>query len=677
MRLCLTALLALAACAPPKPAKPYPKATPPEGDAAAAPVAPAGAVRYFDRSVDLKPFLAGFPYERWMPSVETGRLFFLETGERYTLKSLDLSGDPPWSLDRAAAISDVDWSQRSLWRVHHPTAGDLLWLHADARNDERMNLWTLNLKTGALAQVTDHDYVYGFGFSGDDKQIAYLPRAGTKAPYRTCLRVMDVAGKSAREVVCDTPALQFTWSTPRFSPDGREVYFNAQTSGDRNRIQLVAVDLTTDKPAPRLVTDPKVARTDAEMLEGWGEGDLGLFIANDDGFRNLYAFPRKGGPARQLTRFSEDLTSAYLIDAGVFGVHRSPMGSTVVLIEPKTGKVLGQQAQRGSAEVLDGHGGRVIWTHEAPDIVFELNATSVTNSDGRGPALRPEWHLTLPDALQDALVQCKAEAVKIPTFDRERATGKPRELHAFVLRPRRPQTDPKRRLALIEAFYGGENRYSTFAHVMCAAGLTVVSPTVRGGDGFGKEFSALNDRDLGGDEIVDLFRVAQWAEKTLGLAPPRIGVFGGSHGGYATMRALTFPPETNDRRESYPLGFGLAHAGFSDIKSFHDQCNIPDWVVLESGDPARPDELARMKDRSPLSHVDRLQSPLLLTHGENDWRVPVGESRAFHERAKALGKPVTYVEFKGQGHHIEGLARLVELYQARFDFLQAVAEKAP
>jgi acetyl esterase/lipase len=54
----------------------------------------------------------------------------------------------------------------------------------------------------------------------------------------------------------------------------------------------------------------------------------------------------------------------------------------------------------------------------------------------------------------------------------------------------------------------------------------------------------------------------------------------------------------------------------------------------------------------------------------------VGESRAFHERAKALGKPVTYVEFPGQGHHIEGLALQKQLYQARFDFLMQVAAPA-
>ena len=673
-------LLALACapsgCAPPTKATPYPSAAPALGD----PAAPAdtGLVRYFDRSVDLGPFLTGFPYERWMPSLETGRLFFFATGDRYTLMSLDLgAASGPLDLGKAVALGDVDWSKRSLWSLHHHAASDTLWLHADARNDEQMNLWTLDLRSGALAQVTQHDYVYGLGFSADDTQVAYLPRSGSKAPFRSCLRVMDVTSKAAREVVCDTPALQFTWSDLRWSPDGGEVYFQAQVDGDRNRVQLVAVDLKAAAPAVRVVTDPKVPRTRASALEGWVDGDGLVFVANDDGFANLHGYSRKTRQVRQLTRFTEDLSSARLVDAGVFAVHRTPMGSTLALVDARSGKVLGQQPQRGAADVLDGHRDRVFWTQEAPDLVFEANIATLAPSDGKAAGLSNVRAIGLPDALAAQLVQCRAEAVKIPTFDRDRTTGRPRELHAFVLRPKRPLTDKARALALIRAFYGGENSYSTFDHVMCAAGLTVISPSVRGSDGFGKAFQALNDRDLGGDEIVDLVHVARWAERNLGLTPRQIGVFGSSHGGYATMRALTFPPATNGRGESFAFGFGLAHAGFSDIKSFHDQCNIPDWVVLESGDPGKPDDLARMRDRSPLSHVDRLAAPLLLTHGSNDWRVPVGESRAFYEKAKALGKPVTYVEFADQGHAIEGTALLRKLFQARFDFLMKVAQARP
>jgi dipeptidyl aminopeptidase/acylaminoacyl peptidase len=671
------ALACAAGCAPPNKAVVYPAAAPAAGDPAA-PVS-TGQVRYFDRSVDLEPFLAGFPFERWMPSLETQRLFFFATGDRYTLKMLDLRGAAgPLDLGKAVAVSDVDWSKRSLWSLHHHAASDTLWLHADERNDERMNLWTLDLKSGALNQVSDHEYVYGLGFSADETQVAYLPRSGSKAPFRSCLRVMDVKTRAAREVVCDTQLLRFTWSDIRWSPAGDEVYFQAQVDGDRNRVQLVAVDLKAAKPTVKVLTDPKVQRTDASALEGWVDGDGLVFLANDDGYANLHRYSRKSGQVKQVTRFTEDVRSARLVDAGVFAVHGTPMGSTLVLVDPRSGRLLGAQPQRGKADVIDGHAEQVLWTQEAPDLVFEANLATVAPSDGKAAGLRNVPVITLPPTLAGQIVQCRAEAVKIPTFDRDRATGKPRELHAFVLRPVRPPADRSRELALVRAFYGGENEYSTFDHVMCAAGLTVISPAVRGSDGFGKAFSALNDGDLGGDEIVDLFHVARWAEKNLGLAPRQIGVYGGSHGGYATMRALTFPAASAGpgRGAPFEFGFGLAHAGFSDIKSFHDQCNIPDWVVLESGDPAKPEQLARMNDRSPLSHVDLLRAPLLLTHGSNDWRVPVGESRAFYDKGKALGKPITYVEFAGQGHHIEGLALQRKLFQARFDFLMTVAQPA-
>ena len=88
----------------------------------------------------------------------------------------------------------------------------------------------------------------------------------------------------------------------------------------------------------------------------------------------------------------------------------------------------------------------------------------------------------------------------------------------------------------------------------------------------------------------------------------------------------------------------------------------------------RRDYFAKLRDRSPLYHVDLLQAPLFLLHGENDWRVPVEGSRAFAEKARAAHKPVTYVEVKGQGHHIEGLDRIAEAFQARFDFLMSLYE---
>jgi dipeptidyl aminopeptidase/acylaminoacyl peptidase len=679
-------LLLLVGCAPQKAASPYPAAEPDTGEVPRRPEetgekAGETEARYFDRALDLGPFLAGFPYQDFRPSLRTGRLFFLETGDDYVLEMLDLrwlrgaaASDAPFSaldLGAAKAISDADWSKRSLWSVHHEKARDILWLHADAKNDERMNLWTLDLADGKISQVTDHDYVYGYGFDESDERLAYLPRQGTQAPYRACLHVMEVSTHEDRRVVCDSPELSFTWSRPRFSPDGREVYLSAQIDGDRNRVQLVRVDLRAATPTAAVVTNPRVRRNTASPLRGWLDDDTLLFLADDDGYDNLYAYARTRGRVEQRTRFREDMTSAKLMDAGVVGVHRTPAGSTLVLVDPRTGASKTLRRFPGTVDVVDAHGSLVVYTQVAPDIVFEAHLARI------GPASMQTGPLVLvDDRLEEQIVSCRASTVKIPTFDVDPATGRTRELHAFLLEPRRPLEDPGQHLALVRAFYGGANTYDTFDQIMCAAGFTIVSPSVRGSRGFGRAFSSLNDKDLGGDEIVDLFFAARWAEKHTGLPASRIGVYGRSHGGYATMRALTFPPQTNGRSESYTFGFGMSDAGFFDIKTFFDATNIPDWVVLESGDPAVPADLARMKDRSPLTHADLLRVPVLLTHGSNDWRVPVQESRQFVRRAKELGKDVTYMEFEGQGHHVEGLARKVRAFQTRFDFLMDMAKRA-
>jgi dienelactone hydrolase len=672
-----------AACAPPHTATPYPDAEPPEGvedgvpdpTEPATPEAPPVLAQYFDRELDLRPFLAGFPYGRFRPSLRTGALFYYELGDSYTLRMLDV-GEHAGAFDRlelsaGQAISDVDWSKRSLWSIHHHAASHTLWLHADARNDEKMNLWTLELDSGALTQQTEHDYVYGLGFSPDEKTIAYLPRKGTKAPFETCLVLRTVETGTEEQVLCDSPALTFTWSEPRFSPDGFEVYFNAQIKGDRNRGQLVRVDLRNRRRLARPITREKTRRNAPEALEGWLDGDTMLLLANDDGYSNLYAYSRSRDTLEQRTRYTEDITSARLLGEEIVAVHRTPAGSTLVRLDARTGKELAAKRLPGTADVSDGHGRRALLTHRAPDVVHQTLEVDLGK-----PGLTPHELIGLDPELERSLVACRASAVKIPTFDKDPATGKTRELHAFLLEPREPLVADAQQMAMITAFYGGANRYSTFDQIMCAAGFVVISPAVRGSRGFGKEFYSLNDKDLGGDEIVDLFWVARWVEQRTGLGARRIGVYGGSHGGYATMRALTFPPGTNKRNDLYPFGFGMSHAGFSDIKGFYDATNIPDWVVLESGDPNVPAELEKMRDRSPLTHVDRLRAPILVTHGSQDWRVPVQESRRFVEKAKAAGLPVQYVEFEGQGHHIEGLALQARAYQVRFDFLRAVAEAA-
>jgi dipeptidyl aminopeptidase/acylaminoacyl peptidase len=317
--------------------------------------------------------------------------------------------------------------------------------------------------------------------------------------------------------------------------------------------------------------------------------------------------------------------------------------------------------------VSDAHGATAVFSSSGLATRFALERAHLEVGDGQHAVLR-EPMLTLPEALSDHIVRCNVERVSIPTFDE--VDGATRELHAFYLTPQNPPDDAADRLVRITAFYGGGNSWSNSSHILCAAGIATLSPAVRGSWGFGAEFAALNDGDLGGDEIVDLFHVARGLETNHGYTPDQIGLTGGSHGGYAVMRAMTFPPETNGHDDSYPFGFGTSHAGFSNILTFYEECVIPDWVVLEAGNPDT--EADKLLDRSPISHVERLNAPLLLTHGTNDMRVPFAESATFAEAAEALDKPVTLVAFEGQGHGISGLDNVLAYYSAVFAFYETL-----
>lgn len=666
-------VFALGGCAPPVVATPYPRAEPDAGvpvvEASAAPTLAPHTARFRERDISLEPFVSGFPYGHFDVDLRRRVMFYLDERSTYTLRRFDL-GDlaaPTIDLTQGTPVIDIDWSKRGLRDVVFEAGRKRTWLMADTGNDERWNLFVLDDGASSLTAVTQTDYIYAFGLSDDESQLAYIGRAGKRAPFVTCVFLRDLATNTERKLVCDEPSLRFTWGTMSFTPDNRELYFVAQRDGDRARGQIVRLNLADDQPRPMVVTDKKTARFAPRVLHGWHDGDELVFLADDDGYRNVYAYSRKRRKVRQVTAFRDDVAAAALVDGGVFVAHGTPKGTTIELVDLESGKSLTRGAVPGQVSVLDAHGGHVLWTQEAPDLVFEAVLSEVQLTADTA-SLRNRKVVALDPALEQQIVQCRAEAVEIPTFDTDPATGAKRLLHAFVLHPKVPPK-PEDTLVMVRSFYGGDTEYNRDDHVFCAAGITLVSPAVRGSRGFGREFYALNDKDLGGDEIVDLFHVARWAEQRFQVTADRVGVYGRSHGGYATMRAMTFPPETNGRNDSYPFGFGLAEAGFSDIEAFHDASNIPDWVVLEAGDPATPEGKAKLAARSPINYVERLSAPIFLLHGANDWRVPVTGSRAFANKAKAAGKSVTYLEVEGQGHHVEGLDRITAAFQARFDFL--------
>ncbi|RDV38113.1 S9 family peptidase [Bradymonadaceae bacterium TMQ3] len=643
------------------------------------------AVTFNGRQIDLRPYVQGFPYSRITPDLEQGHLLYFETTPEGTwMRTIDrLPEQGQVDLSAGVKLNDIDWSTRNYWGGEYNRTLEGLIFRGDERNDERINLYHLDLETGQVRALTDVDYIYAVGFSEDERLMAYVVRQGSEEPFNSCLRVRDLSTDQEQQIWCDEGGDdRLTWSAIEFDPANRHVVLTMQHDGDRRTTNLALFELPRPAEhddqavvAPRLLLERGTRHMRLGAIADTFDGERLLYISAESGQDALYTLDVATAESTLFTRLDHEISGLEIVQTSeaplLFLLLEHPTGSILELRDLASGELLQSEKFEESVYVGDAFEGRLALSKSSVRTPFELDLITLERSGpvGRPIELKARRLAELPADLFEKLVHCKVEQVSIETFDNVESPDGPqlRTLHAYYFEPVHPPADADR-LVRMTAFYGGGNYFSSANQIMCEAGVATLSPAVRGSSGFGADFAALNDGDLGGDEIVDLFFAARWLEANKGYQPHQIGVYGSSHGGYATMRALTFPPETNDHNDHYPFGFGLSHAGFSDIITFFTTSNIPDWVILEAGDPTTDAE--KLRERSPLTHVERLKAPLLLTHGANDSRVPVAESRQFAEAASTTGAPLTYVEFEGQGHGISGLQNTLRYYRAVFSFLE-------
>jgi dipeptidyl aminopeptidase/acylaminoacyl peptidase len=178
-------------------------------------------------------------------------------------------------------------------------------------------------------------------------------------------------------------------------------------------------------------------------------------------------------------------------------------------------------------------------------------------------------------------------------------------------------------------------------------GYAVLSVNFRGSSGFGSAFMAKADRQWSGTMHDDLIDAVQWAIDKGVTAKGRVAVMGLSYGGYSTLVSLSFTPDT------FQCGVDLA--GPSNLARLAS--SMPEWWTWQKpqflnrmGDPSTPEGAADLSQRSPISHVDAISKPLLVTNGANDPRIFPDQSQEIVNALKARRKPVTYAFYPDEGH---------------------------
>ncbi|WP_199065113.1 alpha/beta hydrolase family protein [Chitinimonas sp. BJB300] len=202
---------------------------------------------------------------------------------------------------------------------------------------------------------------------------------------------------------------------------------------------------------------------------------------------------------------------------------------------------------------------------------------------------------------------------------------------------------------MIVQFHGGpegQSRagFSARAQLFIDAGFIYVQPNVRGSDGYGKTWLNADNGPKRLDVISDIEDAAIYIKKAWaqnGIAP-KVGVMGGSYGGYSTLYAMT--------RFAGAYDAGVATVGMSNLLSFLEN-TAPYRRALraaEYGDPIKDrDALISL---SPITHIDKLKDPLLIIQGASDPRVPVGEAVQMYEAAQKRGVASELIIFADEGH---------------------------
>ncbi len=200
---------------------------------------------------------------------------------------------------------------------------------------------------------------------------------------------------------------------------------------------------------------------------------------------------------------------------------------------------------------------------------------------------------------------------------------------------------------VVLSFHGGPEGQERPAfradyQALLAGGIAVFAPNIRGSSGFGKAFMSLDNHAGRFDANRDIHSAAQFLIDAGIGDKARLGITGGSYGGYATMVGVTEFPDTFAAAANL---FGMVN-----FETFFAQ-STP-WMGAistgEYGDPKTQRQLLR--DLSPIHKLDRVKTPLLVMHGANDTNVPLVEAEQIRDTLKARGVEVEFLVFPDEGH---------------------------
>ncbi|MGD1950112.1 MAG: alpha/beta fold hydrolase [Leptolyngbyaceae cyanobacterium] len=524
-------------------------------------------------------------------------IYFWSADGRYILYAQDKDGNEnfhiyatdPESLDDATArnLTPIDGVTAQLYAVPKQTHNEII-VGLNDRDPQFHDIYRLNLETGERTLLLQNDENVG-AWTTD---LAGNVRLAHRQTLENGGEILAVEDDGFTPIY--TCRIEETCVPLRFHEDGQRVYL--MSNRDRDLTQLELLDLETQQ-SQVVEADPEnqvdfggaiFSEATDELMATYYIGDRIRIYPQDDELTADLAFLQQ-----QLPEVDIALNSLTQDDS-------------LALITAQS------DVNPGAAYLFDREAKTLEKLYDArPELPSEHLATMAPIRYTARDGLEIPAYLTLPQGV---------EPVNLPII---------------VM----PHGGPWAR-----DVWG----YHGFTQFFANRGYGVLQPNFRGSTGYGNAFLNAGNNEWGtGAMQHDITDGVKYLIEAGIADPDRVGIVGGSYGGYATLAGLTFTPDT------YAAGASIV--GPSNLVTLLNSippywANLKATFALRLGDPDNPSDRTRLEAQSPLFSADQIQAPLMVIQGANDPRVKQAESDQIVAALRDLDRPVEYLVAMDEGH---------------------------
>ena len=566
------------------------------------------------------------PEPRFIAPITSTNFFITYAGEPFT-----------WSPDskRIAYISaraEVPETQDRSRRGDDPRVIDRIQYKSRTSfsDNRRTHVWVIDVERPAPLQLTSgtfYDHAVSFSPRGDEILFLSNHESDPDALNNSDIFAVDLGGQTRQ--ITQTKGCEYD---PVWSPDGRSIAYTA-TKREVTPIDSVAEDahlwvvpatggngkeLTSDHD--RRVRDPR-----------WSaDGQSIMYLAGDQGYTTIFRIPADGGKVYKFSLYTSrdgdffgafsDIDPAVSNAAGAPIMQSFPFQITSFSLSSRRSMSFGR-------------------TNTFPFVVTvgtPLRPAEVWANNGTGmfPMRRVSAH---NDSLTRSMRLVVPEEFVFPSFDGTQIQG-------WLMRP--PGCTSDRKCPLILSVHGGPHgmfgwSFNASFQVYAARGYGVLYLNPRGSSGYGQKFSDGTLNEWGGGDYRDLmFGVDEALRRNSWIDGGRMGVTGGSYGGFMTNWIVTQTPR---------FRAGVAVASVSNLISFYSTSVYQDLIHAEFG--GFPwDNFDVLWQYSPLRYVRQVQTPTMFIHGELDNDVHITQAEEMYMGLKRRGVETVFVRYPREGH---------------------------